>query len=958
MPRVRSPATPDPSADALGLFADWLARRAGGSAVEFEELVAAHPGLGDELCALHASWKHIAEGEQLSQPSVVKTRTSSVDASALVARISTRESNFNRYRLGEEVARGGMGAIVRVFDEDFRRALAMKIALPDEASGGTPTPSRASPKLLARFLAEAQITGQLDHPGIVPVHELGVDGDGRLYFTMKLVEGRDLKHVFQLVFDGREDWNVTRALGVLLKACEAIAFAHKKGVIHRDLKPANIMVGEFGEVYVMDWGLARELGARDTHEVRIPDDRGTTVSTDRGDAREHDSDSALLTVDGDVLGTPAYMPPEQARGEIDKLTPQSDVYSVGAMLYHHLLARRVPYVTRGTRPTHREILDRVLQGPPQPIHSIDARVPAELVAICEKAMAREPGARYPDMLALADDLRAYLERRVVAAYETGALAEIKKWIARNKALSATCAALLSSLVVGLIVSSSLYVKAKLATALAEEKQTEAEHRTDDVLALSAIQDLGELVARADAAWPAHEANIPTYDAWLADARLLIDGRREDLANSIKGKPGLADHKRKLTEIERRGTRRTPDAGVAAEPSSAPAKEWEFTSSEDRWWHAQLSRLIADLEEFAHAESGLAFEGTDPVHGWGVAKRRKLAETIEERSVSGAAVKARWADAIASIAARDQCPAYAGLRIAPQLGLVPIGRDPKSGLWEFGHVETGEPAERGADGALAVREASGLVFVLIPAATFVMGTQRKDPSQPGFDPYAEPQEGPPHEVSLDPYFISKYEMTQAQWQRVCGRNPSAAAGAGRENADGSTAPVQQVSWLDCDTVLGRLGLQIPTEAQWECAARAGTTTPWWTGEAPESIRGAANLADKFCKENGGPAAWAYDEWLDDGHVVPASVGTYLPNAFGLHDVVGNVWEWCRDPYEKYSYPVRPGDGERLTPKAPNRPVRGGSYSDIVMNSRVPFRTAFTPQDRDRGLGIRPGRRLDP
>src|SRR5262249_40564721 len=147
---------------------------------------------------------------------------------------------------------------------DLRRRLAMKVAL---GSGGAETEGSmaTSPMVVARFLEEAQVTGQLDHPGIVPVHELGIDSQGRLYFTMKLVEGRDLRHVFELVFSGKEGWSVTRALGVLQKACEAVAYAHRKGVIHRDLKPANVMVGSFGEVYVMDWGLARVLGRKDAH---------------------------------------------------------------------------------------------------------------------------------------------------------------------------------------------------------------------------------------------------------------------------------------------------------------------------------------------------------------------------------------------------------------------------------------------------------------------------------------------------------------------------------------------------------------------------------------------------------------------------------------------------------------------------------------------------------------------
>jgi serine/threonine protein kinase len=169
-----------------------------------------------------------------------------------VAQLKEHAPRHARYVLGPEVARGGMGQILRVRDTDVRRHLAMKVMLGD--------PPADEGKLLARFLAEAQVTGQLEHPGIVPVHDLGVDETGRLYFTMQLVRGRDLSTIFELVNEGREGWTQTRAIGVLLKACEALGYAHSKGVTHRDLKPGNIMVGRFGEVYVMDWGLAKVQG--------------------------------------------------------------------------------------------------------------------------------------------------------------------------------------------------------------------------------------------------------------------------------------------------------------------------------------------------------------------------------------------------------------------------------------------------------------------------------------------------------------------------------------------------------------------------------------------------------------------------------------------------------------------------------------------------------------------------
>lgn len=390
------------------------------------------------------------EGEGPSGASASSESTSG-KSSGVVGRLRSRPALSSRYRLEGEIARGGMGAILEVWDEDLRRRLAMKVAL---AKGEGARVSNAAedldPRLLSRFLEEAQVTGQLEHPGIVPVHELGIDDNGVVFFTMQLVQGRDLDKVFRLVPDGAEGWSVTRALGVLMKVCEAMAFAHSKGVVHRDLKPANVMVGNFGEVYVMDWGLVRIQGRADRHDLRVTSNEG--VETDqRTDAGGGESD-ALYTMDGDVLGTPAYMSPEQARGEIEHLDARSDVYSLGAMLYH-LLSGVAPYDRKGA-PSLRahETLSALYAGPPPSLAGLASDAPAELVAIAEKAMEREAADRYPDMHGLAEDLRAYLENRVVQAYQTGAVAEARKWVRRNRPLAASLAGGLLALVGGLVAS--------------------------------------------------------------------------------------------------------------------------------------------------------------------------------------------------------------------------------------------------------------------------------------------------------------------------------------------------------------------------------------------------------------------------------------------------------------------------------------------------------------------------
>jgi len=1050
----------------------------------------------------------------------------------LLERLGTREPKSSRYKLEGEVARGGMGAILRVWDEDLRRHLAMKVVLGSAKSAGEPGTSAVDGRVLARFLEEAQVTGQLDHPGIVPVHELGLDAEGRVYFTMKLVKGRDLKAIFDLVFRSAENWNQTRALGVILKACEAMAYAHKKGVIHRDLKPANVMVGNFGEVFVMDWGLARVLGRKDAHDIRLAPEFTTSlasVKTQRRDDREEAADSPIMTMDGDVMGTPAYMPPEQAQGEIDKLSSRSDVYSIGAMLYH-LLAKQMPYVSPNARISNRTVLAMVLNGPPKPVTEINKHVPAELVAICEKAMARKAGDRYPDTLALAEDLRAYLEHRVVTAYETGAVAELKKWVSRNRGLATSITAAAGLLVVGVVVSSSLYVKAEDKATEAEVERKIAKQRADDVLSLSAIPNLQGLVARADRLWPASPEKLPAIEAWLVDARALLDGKPGDPAAGIKGRPGLEDHRRKLAELEARAlpqseqerdaerashpraeelrrkkallawksrmlgkSRRPseeevkkefakapppsdpkelnrlawdlvgPDAIVkdevkallfarqaveTASPADRPAdrdtlawalyrngrfdeareeerravgeapeekredykgylaelekdlelwssdgwrerheqdcdrlsaeipgiarevqlrRAWTFPDDDEDWWHAQLAKLVLDLEAFADPATGLCSGGISPEHGWGVERRLEFARTLEEKTLGGIEAKKRWDQAIAGIGDRALSPKYEGLVIEAQLGLLPIGRDAESGLWEFADLATGDPAERDKDGRLVMTEATGLAFVLVPGGKFAMGAQSEDPTGPNFDPDAAEDESPVGEVTLSPFFLSKYEMTQAQWKRLTGATPSM-YGPGNYattwNADGRPAdllhPVESVSWKDCTDALARVNLTLPTEAQWEYAGRAGSTSVYWSGDDLGSLEGVANINDSYGKYHGNEHYKEWEESIDDGETVHGSVGRYRANPFGLFDVHGNVFEWCRDDYDPNAYALaaRGGDGERSgKPFATtSRVIRGGSFASLGLFARSSARRFEDSNRRANGIGLRPARKL--
>jgi tRNA A-37 threonylcarbamoyl transferase component Bud32/WD40 repeat protein len=487
------PPHPEPPPDAAEeAFAQFLERVEAGAPVDFAAFCAEHAALAPELQRLHRRWLAMTRAfGALSESGPAAPAPPSVAIDALLSRLGDG-SRADRYALGAEIARGGMGRIVQAWDAELRREVALKIHRGDPADV----------RQRRRFLEEAQIAAQLDHPGIVPVHELGLDAAGRPFFSMQLVRGSDLGRILELARDGRDGWNRTRVLHVLLRACEAVAYAHSKGVVHRDLKPQNIMVGAFHETYVMDWGLARVAGA-------TADGPAADVDTLRAAIADEDRSSPLLTGRGDVLGTPAYMAPEQAAAGTADVTV--DVYAIGAILYH-LLAGHMPYAT-ADRPTAEQVLARLAAGPPT---RLGDDIPAELRAICERAMARDPAARYPGIAALADDLRAYLEVRTVRAYATGRFAELRKWVARNRALTASVAALLLALVGGATAVTALWVRAERnrdrADATAAHLQTELDRRTFRSARQSLqLEDSSEA---GDALWRTHLAgSMPRATTW-------------------------------------------------------------------------------------------------------------------------------------------------------------------------------------------------------------------------------------------------------------------------------------------------------------------------------------------------------------------------------------------------------------------------------------------------------------
>jgi serine/threonine-protein kinase len=428
------------------------------------------------------------------------------DRTASVA-LGGSTSDGQRFRLLRPHARGGLGEVFVALDAELHREVALKQILEKHAD---------DPVNRQRFVAEAEITGALEHPGVVPVYGMGTYGGGRPYYAMRFINGDSLKeavehlHGDETVKDnpGRRLLELRKLLRRFLDVCNAIDYAHSRGVIHRDIKPANIILGKHGETLVVDWGLAKAIGRAD------PSVGEQTIAPSSSGSSE--------TLPGSALGTPAYMSPEQAAGELDHLGPRSDAYGLGATLYY-LLTGKPPQEGDDVG----ELLRRVQRGDFRRPRQLDPSLDRALEAVCLKAMAIDPAERYASCRALAEDVERWMADQPVSAWAEPWTRTLVRWLTRHRTGVTGLAATLLAGVVGLsaVLAVQTQANAQLSASLNREKAVSRE-------LVASNQELARAKTAVQARYDLAVDAIKTFHTGVSEDFLLKQDQFKELRDRL------------------------------------------------------------------------------------------------------------------------------------------------------------------------------------------------------------------------------------------------------------------------------------------------------------------------------------------------------------------------------------------------------------------------------------------
>ncbi|MCB9883503.1 MAG: SUMF1/EgtB/PvdO family nonheme iron enzyme [Planctomycetes bacterium] len=733
-------------------------------------------------------------------------------------------------------------------------------------------PGLVSPQTLARFDRERRTLLHLDHPNIARCFHEAFDDEGTPYFAMEYIDGRPLT-----TYCEEHGLGLETRLELLRTVCRAVHHAHQKGMLHRDLKPSNILVAEADGrpvPKIIDFGIAKEL-----------EDRTRALT--------------ILTLPGTLAGTLEYMSPEQADPFGDPVDTRSDVYALGVLLFELLTGTTPIHSGGGNATTHATMLDRVLHREPDrpsrclrrrracgehtpPLHP--SQVARELDSIARKALHRMRDERYGSAIEMADDLGRFLAGEPVTA-APGTRFYALRLFARRHPVPCALATFLLVLVTATALAMTAWSAEETRSVRLTATLREEERRASDPLRVT------ELIVRAEAPWPAEttlEANQVQIDAWISAAEDVLARTQQDVLVTADGVPAF---RRQLIETLR-----------AERPD--------------------LERLVTDLRE-----------------------RRVLLH----------ATWPLWSRCQEELAGT---PGFETLELTPHPYLVPLGvdldRNVELGrqverLWSFAVPSTGRIPRRvgpdghdvalGEPGRAILEDDTAMVLVLVPGGRTLCGSQNTDPTGPNYEPRPDGAiefASPLREVHLEPFLISKCEVTNAQYAHFLkhsGRDAPDYTRLGLEDRPGQ--PVTSVDWLEAQAFCEWLGLTLPSESQWEHAARAGTTTSYWVGQEP-------SRAARVCAPHGRN---------QPAHDVARGTQPPAPNPFGLHDVIGNVQEWAFDSWSRHQRDL-PDDGSPRRHEYYKRAIRGGGHRDPVEMCGSAARRRLETSMRTWEVGFRP------
>lgn len=817
------------------------------------------------------------------------------------------------FQVVEVLGRGGMGIVYRARQVRPDREVALKVLRATMVSGA----------MLRRFEREAQVLGRLHHIGIAQIYEAGMDDFGygpQPFFAMELVDGLPLTD-----YCDEQKLDLHDRLMLIAKVCDAVDHAHQKKIVHRDLKPSNILVARDGQPKILDFGVARVTEANAG--------AGTMVT----EARK-------------MVGTLPFMSPEQVADQPAAIDARSDVYALGVLSYRILTGRHPFSVNRRSIP---QAIAAIQNEEPTRLSLLDRDLRGDVETIILKSLEKEPERRYQSAADLASDIRRFLNHEPIQARPASAGYRIRKFARRNRSFAYSLGAVFTIMLVALVLTTR-------SSRLAQE-------RLADFRRLADVRELARMKAEADRLYPAIPANILPMEHWLDRAetfraRLQLYRAQLDELHERASEKNL--YKQNNLEVSRQSEERfeikmrireleNELQSIESNKSLSPQDVTRREEIEEELWHLNdqstwlfyqiprdhicrfddpadlvehevLVELVNELSEF--------FE---PVIGDTSSVRRRLrfAKTVYERSIKDH--QAEWKNAIASIADTSQHPMYRGLRIREQIGLVPLGADPQSGLWEFAFLQTGDIPKRDNDGRLMMTERSALVFILMPGKPALMTCPPVNSLPEVYPPRSDYLTATEfqflNDLPLAPYFLSKYEMTQGQWQEYRLNNPSRFYPEHAGTTDVTLLhPVENISWTEAFEVLWQLGCVLPSEAQWQAACARHLP----------SDRGQRSRAASH--QN-----------------IHQSVDRCEINSFGIVGMTGNVAEWCDDAFAKFDHPVDPITGRRLTGWGERgyRVIRGGDFLEPSILAPTLLRRSADLNYRHPTVGLRPARLLD-